>query len=359
MDKLDEGLEPSSAEEQDDMLSMSDDDFLNMAFPDDEPEVAEEAPASEESTEGEEDENVLTEETSHEETEEEEIFEEEMEQENTEDEETTLDVNYEDKYKELLAPFKANGKEITVDNPEDLRRLAQMGVGFNAKMTALKPVRKVAKMLENEGLLEESKISYLIDLSKGNPDAINKLIKESGVNPLDIDTESVEDYKPETYTVDDKQLEFDEALIDLKQSPTVQKTLDVVSTKWDEASRRKLYDKPSDINVIDAQIQSGIFDQVMAEVDKAKILGRIPSHVSDIEAYNYIGEQMNAAGAFNKATPTTTSPVKPKGTTKSVQRNSRKRAAASRSKPTKQQQEPDNILDLSDEEFERLMPNYL
>jgi hypothetical protein len=362
--------------EQDDQpnyMNMSDEDMMNMSFPS-ESEGTEEALADEGSHEDEAeygqedqpiDESELDEELENDEQEDE-APQESDESEDDADEEATeeLDkssdeIDYKAKYEELMAPFRANGKDIKVETPEDLLRLAKMGVGFNARMTALKPIRKVAKMLENAGLMDEEKISYLIDLSNHNPDAINKLIKQSGINPLDIDTESTDGYKPNTYTVDDRQLDFDEALIDLKQSPTLQATLDVVSNKWDEASRRKLYDTPREIQKLDSQIQAGIFDKIMERVENEKILGRIPSSVSDIEAYNFIGNKMNEEGAFNTPASSTSpkTPVKPKV---NAQLNSRKRAAATtRSKPTKQQSIPANVLSLDDAEFEKLMPNYI
>ena len=274
------------------------------------------------------------------------------------------DIDYKSRYEALMAPFRANGKDIKVDKPEDLIRLAQMGANYNAKMHALKPNLKIVRMLENNDLLDEGKLNFLIDLSKKDPNAINKLIKDSGINPLDIDTESTEGYKPNTYTVNDKQFELDEALADLSGSPTYSETIDVISTKWDEASRRVLADNPGIIQVIDSHMQSGVFKEVSATLEREKMLGRIPQGMSDLEAYKYIGDQLYATGA-NSPAQTQPQPAnvtsKPDTTTKTDQkRNKRKRAAGTpRSKPAKQTQVPTNVTAMSDEEFEKLMPNYL
>lgn len=396
MSEENEGLEPSSAIEQDDFLNMSDDDFMGYSEPDaaDEPEQSEgegEQLDGEDSTEeelygnGEEasDGDSGDEETTEASSTGDDPFNPE-EDSNGEDESdgeggteagdesgepadqsTEQDgLDFKAKYEELLAPFKANGKDIKVDNAEDLRRLAQMGVGYNAKMAALKPVRKIAKMLENEGLLDEAKISFLIDLSKNNPDAINKLVKESGINPLDINTESTDGYTPETYTVDDRQLDLDEALADLKQSPTFKDTLDVVSNKWDEASRRVLVDNPQALKDIDSHMQSGVYEQVMTVVDRERLMGRLPSGVSDLQAYEYVGKQMEAQGSFGQAQ--TQAPIanastkQPNPKPKDVQRNVRRRAAgATSSKPATQKAQPESYLNLSDSEFEKLMPKYM
>ena len=79
-------------------------------------------------------------------------------------EENTSAIDYEVEYKRLLAPFKANGREISVKSVDDAVTLMQMGANYNKKMAALKPSLKLMKLLENNGLLSEEKISYLIEI---------------------------------------------------------------------------------------------------------------------------------------------------------------------------------------------------
>ncbi|AUR87168.1 tail length tape measure protein [Vibrio phage 1.097.O._10N.286.49.B3] len=366
MSELNEGLEPSSAVEQEDFLNMSDDDILNMPFP--EAEVPDEAPAEEVEPKAEEEEDLEVFEEEEEEPndvfgepdlEEEEL---ETETEEVEEEETLEDTSdYKAKYDVLMAPLRGNGKDVVIKTPDDLRRLAQMGIGYNARMAEIKPLRKIGKMLENAGLLEESKINFLIDLSKNNPDAINKLIHQSGINPLDIEPENSEGYKPNTYTVDDSQLDLDEALTTLEQSPSGRKVIDVVSTKWDRASKEILVSNPSMMQGLQAHMDNGIYEQVVTEVERERMFNRIPVGMSDLEAYNHIGNQMNAAGVFNKqpAAPSAPKPnvaAKPKDT----QRKTRRKAAASTRSKATSNQVPQDILNMSDADFEKnLMSKYI
>lgn len=365
-DLQNEGLEPSSDVGETDFLNMSDDDILNMPFP--EAEVPDEAPAEEVEPEAEEEELFEEEEELEleDETDEPDVFaegdeveEEEAPEEEEQEVEDTSD--YKARYDELMAPLRANGKEVEVKTPDDLRRLAQMGIGYNAKMSEIKPLRKIGKMLENAGLLEESKINFLIDLSKNNPDAINKLIHQSGINPLDIEPENSEGYKPNTYTVDDSQLDLDEALTNLEQSPSGQRVIDVVSTKWDRASREILVSNPSMMSGLQAHVDSGIYDQVMAEVERERMFNRLPVGLSDLEAYNHIGNQMNAAGVFNKQ-PAAPSPAKPNKAVKpkDTQRKTRRKAAASTRSKATSNHVPQDILNMSDADFEKtLMSKYI
>ena len=104
--------------------------------------------------------------------------------------ESSGSVDYEAFYKKVMAPFKANGKMITLRSPEEAIQLMQQGANFTKKMQAIAPHRKLLIMLENNGLLDESKINYLIDLDKKNPEAIKKLVKDAGIDPKDIDTQA-------------------------------------------------------------------------------------------------------------------------------------------------------------------------
>ena len=127
-------------------------------------------------------------------------------------EKETQAVDYEAEYKRLLAPFKANGREIQVKSVDDAVALMQMGANYNKRMAALKPNLKMLKLLENNGLLSKEKISYLIDLEKKNPAAINKLVKDSGLDPMDLDAEKAGEYKPKIHSVDDREIDLDTVL---------------------------------------------------------------------------------------------------------------------------------------------------
>ena len=50
----------------------------------------------------------------------------------------------------------------------------QMGAGYGRKLQDMQPHLKTLRMLEKNNLLDEGKLSYLIDLDQKNPDAIKK-----------------------------------------------------------------------------------------------------------------------------------------------------------------------------------------
>jgi hypothetical protein len=260
----------------------------------------------------------------------------------------------------LFAPFTANGQEMKVESVEEAIRLMQMGVGFQAKMAGLKPNLKLMRMLDNNDLLDESKLSFLIDLHKKEPDAISKLIKDSGINPLDVDVDKADEYKPNTYTVDDKELAISEVIENIRGTNNSDRTLDVISNKWDESSKQVIVENPQVIQVIHDHINNGIYDKINSEITRRKALGQLTGY-SDIQAYKYVGDILHAEGKLGDA-PTKENPApetvveKPSASKNSNSKlKSRKRAtgAPKATKRVKPKQDF-NPLELSDEEFEKL-----
>lgn len=272
-------------------------------------------------------------------------------------------VDYEAAYKKLTAPFKANGRDIQVASVDDAVALMQMGANYNKKMAALKPNLKLMKLLENNGLLSEEKLSFLIDLEKKNPDAISKLIKDSGVDPLDIDSAKAGDYKPSRHTVDDRELELDAVLDEIQESPSYTRTLDVVSNQWDSQSKNVIANTPQILKIINNHVQSGAFDVIVKEVEREKMFGRL-SGLSDIEAYRQVGDAIQARGGFDHLVQdqgqriqpkTVVVPPKPKMGDEGKRRE--KKLAASSSQPVApvKAKEEFNPLALSDDEFSKVV----
>lgn len=280
-----------------------------------------------------------------------------------EKEEDSEDTDYKAKYEEVFKPFKANGKTMQVDSVDEVRQLMQMGANYNKKMAALKPSLKTLKLLERNEMLDDGKLSYLIDLSNKNPEAIKKLVKESGIDPMDIDVDAESEYQPQTYTVDDREIALDEVLDDIQDTPTYSNTINLFSNKWDGQSKRVVAENPELLKVINDHMGSGIYDRIADEVDKQRTFGRL-SGLSDIEAYRTVGDELDAKGAFNdlvaqpdqqKAPQQKTVVKTPKKQDSKLAR--KKRAASStRKAPAKRKSADDyNPLSISDEEFERMV----
>ena len=365
--------EESTGEEisqEDSILDMSDEDFEKALMgdfaekdPDTEIETTEESDdeeASQEASEEEDTEEETTEETENEDDDsgDDDALSEEEEGNETEEEEVDEDeeLTAEQIRDQIFSPFKANGREMKAESVEDVRQLMQMGANYNKKMAALKPNLKMMKMLQNNDLLDEDKLSFLIDLSKGNSEAIRKLIADSNIEMDDLDKDDKIDYKKGTYTVDDKEVELDETLSDIKDTESYAKTLDVISNKWDEASRELLVKNPAAIRVLNDHIAQGIYDKITAAVETERMFNRIPASMSDLEAYKLVGDQINERGGFAPAPKSGTKRIagKPKKAVDTKRAERKKAASSTKSAPKSKAKEDFNPLAMSDEEFEKL-----
>jgi hypothetical protein len=170
-------------------------------------------------------------------------------------------------YKRIMAPFKANGREIALKSPEEVIQLMQMGANYTRKMQELAPQRKLMTMLQNNGLLDEGKLSFLIDLERKDPEAIKKLIKDAGVNPLEIDTSVEPAYREGNHRVGDDEVAFHTTLDDMKSTPDRVETLKVINS-WDQASKDALWKSPEIMTLIHGQRENGIYDRIAAEVTR-------------------------------------------------------------------------------------------
>ncbi len=273
-------------------------------------------------------------------------------------------IDYENEYKKVFAPFKANGRDIQVNTPDEAIALMQMGANYNKKMAALKPNLKLMKMLEANGLLTEEKLSYLIDLDKKDPAAINKLVADSKIDPLDLSTDKASEYKPNNHTVDDREMELDAVLSELDGTEHYNRTLEVVSTKWDKASKMLVAEHPQILKIINDHMALGIYDRIHTQVERDRTFGRL-NGLSDLEAYKQVGDAMHAQGAFNDlGHQTDTKPavkvvVQPKLKPADEDKLRDKKRAASSTKtaiPSKGLPADFNPLSMTDEEFAKFKP---
>jgi len=266
----------------------------------------------------------------------------------------TTEFDYESAYKKVSEPFKANGVDMQIKDPEDIIRLMQMGANYQKKMTQLKPNLKIIKMLEKNELLDEAKLHNLIDLSKKDPKAIAKLIQESDIDPLDIDKDVPTDYQPTNYSVTDKEYHLDQVLDEIKDTETFSRTINVLTKDWDTKSKESITDYPEIISVINTHMGNGVFDLVNAVLQQEKSLGRLTG-ISDLEAYKEIAEYMYKNGDLKNKTDNNkgTSKVSSKTDEKAnADRNKQRKAVAPvKQTTTKKASTDENFLGLSDEAF--------
>lgn len=250
---------------------------------------------------------------------------------------------YKEFYESVTKGFKADGKEITVTDPNDIVSLMQMGTNYTKKMQQLKPSRAILKMLQDNKITAQD-LEYLIDVKSGNKAAIAKLLKDNEVNSYDINEEDANNYQPTPRTPSEAELHLQEVLDSISGSTEYARTVTVLGKQWDNASRALVVEHPEIVADINKHMESGMFDTIWNEVEKQRMFGRL-GNMNDLEAYYRVGEAMYANEKQNNTQVPNNQP--------NTQRN--KVAAGTKgSRNTPNPAEVVNVLELSDEEFEKM-----
>ncbi len=267
---------------------------------------------------------------------------------------TQAQVDYEEFFKTITKPFKANGKDFQVLDPNDAISLMQKGTDYVKKMTEIKPLRRIGKLLE-ENKLSEDDLAYLIDLKNKKPEAIAKLLKDSEVDLYGFDVEQGKDYAPVAPVVNEVDDALQSTLDDLQaNSASFSQTIAVVGQQWDVSSRETVAQHPQLLRVLDAQVANGTFAKIDSVMQYERALGRLDG-MTDIQAYAEIERRLQAAQPQTPSTvqaPVVIPPVTTPQPNVQQQKLAEQRRQAAPPRQTKVESKPTtNLPAMSDEEF--------
>lgn len=262
-------------------------------------------------------------------------------------------IDYKAAYETIFKPFKANGKEITPRNVDDVINLMQMGANYTKKMQVIAPMKKVIESL-NKAEIDEKNLNFLIDVYKGDKEAIKKLLKKHSVDPIELDLDET-NYVPKNNIVSDEDVEFSDVLDDIRDSlPKIQ---DIINSKWDKNSKDKLLSDPKLLRALHEEIQYGRFDKIQAQVEMEKMFGRYRG-VSDLDAYiDIVTKAVQKESQQHQPEPKVETKSEPKVTHKIPDKT---KAAPTKTKSTtKSSLTAKDILSMSEEDFNKLNINDL
>lgn len=273
-------------------------------------------------------------------------------------------IDYRAAYERLIeTPIKADGKDIKLKSVDEAIQLIQMGVNYNKKMAELKPHRKLLKTLENNQLLNENDINFLVDLKNKKPEAIAKLLADAEINPLDIDVDVSKDYVPSSHSVSDQELNLDEIISELSSSKYYSRVATVVGKQWDEQSKKTIYGEPEILRTLHGHMipddkGNTLYDYVSSEVERRRILNQIPKNMSDYDAYISVGNDLYEQAQKQQAQANVAKRVvkpatKPNNVDTETLKNKKMAAAPTKGKAAPSKSNSLNPLAMSDEEFEK------
>lgn len=209
--------------------------------------------------------------------------------------------DYKALYEAMLQPIKANGRTIEIKSPEEAIRLMQMGAGFGRKMHDIQPHLKTLRFLEQNQLLnvDQTELAFLVDLRNKNPDAIKKLIKEAGIDPLDLNMDEEVKYQSKAIPVTDQQVILEERLSTLASQDGGIETLQVARDTWDRQSQDAVAAQPEILEHIHTQRMTGVYDVIVNEMERQKALGAIPYGTPFLQAYHQVGQYLQENNGFS------------------------------------------------------------
>ena len=187
--------------------------------------------------------------------------------------------------------FKANGREYKFTQDEIMAQFPKIfgqAMDYTKKTQAMKPWRKTIDAIE-EAKLGHNDINLMIDVMKGNKEAIAEVLKRTGVDSLEIDTENSK-YTPNDYGRDDKALAIKDIIEEISVDREYETTHKVLSKEWDEKSFRRMTDDPELIRLLHYDVKSGTFDKVQAVAEKIKVFDR--GLKTDLEYYELASKEI-------------------------------------------------------------------
>jgi len=191
---------------------------------------------------------------------------------------------------EQLYEFKANGKEYKLTDKEikeQFPKIFAQAMDYTKKTQAIKPWRKTIDALEQAKVSHED-ISLMIDVLRGDKDAIASVIKRTGVDTLELDTENSK-YVPKSYGRDETALAVKDVIDEISSDKEYEYTHKILSKDWDDNSFNELTKDPDLIRELHIDVKNGTYDKVQPIAEKLKVFDR--GRKSDLEYYLRAGAE--------------------------------------------------------------------
>ncbi len=254
--------------------------------------------------------------------------------------------------------YKANGKEYEFTEKEifdQFGRVFGQAMDYTKKAQQLKPWRKTIDAIE-EAKLSHDEVALAIDVLRGDKSAIAEVLKRTGIDALEIDTDNV-NYAPKDYGRNDTELAIKEIVDEIGQDQEYAITYNVLEKQWDENSRTEFFKNPALIRDLHIDVKSGMFDTITPIANKLKVYDG--GRNSDLEYYKLASQQyfadLNRAGARAEAqvAKSRVAEVKSAQEQRAVTKTAsvKRKAAAPTAKASGVKQSVD-YLETSDEKFE-------
>lgn len=213
----------------------------------------------------------------------------ETDEEQTEDDEEELDDDEQPVQDEIYS-FRANGQDynFTIDEMKaQFGKVFGQAMDYTKKMQSIKPYRKTIDAIESAGLTNDD-INLMIDVLKGDKDAMAQVLKRTGTDALDLDLEN-SNYVAKDYGRDETELTIRDIVDDISRDKEYAITHNVLEKQWDDKSRNEFIKDPEMIRLLHVDVKSGMFDRINPMAQKLKVYDG--GKRSDLDYYKEAAQQ--------------------------------------------------------------------
>jgi len=256
--------------------------------------------------------------------------------------------------------LRADGKEYPIESMQELYSLASKGINADRKWNDSAEGRRLASTLKKNGLTGDD-INMLVELKKGNRDAIASLLKGAEIDPMDIDVDALDgNYRPQNHSTDDFEMQLDDVITKVKNQPRYEESVSVIMDSWDKQSKDSFYKNPQILELLNVDMQVGadgtsMYDKVSPIAEKMKALETGVKR-SDLEYYQMAGAKVLGMMQQSFESKQEAEGRKQAGAQTKRKAISKKKKAAASSRGSSGGGTPQkDVVDMSDEELDKLL----
>lgn len=197
--------------------------------------------------------------------------------------------------------FKANGKDYEFSSDEIVDQFPKIfgkAMDYTKKMQAIKPWRKTIDAME-DAKLNHADVSLMIDVLKGDKDAITEVLKRTGTDTLELDTEADSGYEAKDYGRDEGALAISDIVDEISKDTEYTTTHNILSKEWDEKSWNTMAEDPNMIKLLHEDVKSGMYGTLQPIAEKLKVFDG--GTKADLDYYKLAAQQHFSKEADTKA----------------------------------------------------------
>jgi hypothetical protein len=204
------------------------------------------------------------------------------------------EVEEEQEAQDDIITVRADGQDYhftTAEMREKFGTIFGQAMNYTKKMQQMKPHRQMLDAITN-AKLSNADVNLMIDAFNGSKEALATIMKRTGIDALDLDSEAISNYVPKEYGRNETELDIKEIVDEIAGDREYVTTHDIIERRWDDKSRMEFVKDPRLIKALHIDVKSGMYNTIEPIATKLKMYETGPRK-SDFEYYMLAAKQYN------------------------------------------------------------------